>query len=81
LPARQDGSIGAEGAAYQAVFIRPAPHGCEVACEISLKSSRNLSKSRSHGIESVINLLAPQEPDRFFGRAHRQGKNLASEAH
>jgi 4-alpha-glucanotransferase len=44
----------------------PAPHGCEVACEINLKLKHPLEKSIAVGIESVINLLAPAEPDRFF---------------
>jgi 4-alpha-glucanotransferase len=44
----------------------PAPRGCEVACEINLKSKHPLEKSIAIGIESVINLLAPAEPDRFF---------------
>jgi len=44
----------------------PAPHGCEVACEISLKLEEPLEKPVVIGIESVVNLLAPAEPDRFF---------------
>jgi hypothetical protein len=44
----------------------PAPRGCEVACEINLKLKQPLEKSVAIGIESVINLLAPAEPDRFF---------------
>ncbi|HVS89544.1 MAG TPA: alpha-amylase/4-alpha-glucanotransferase domain-containing protein [Candidatus Acidoferrum sp.] len=43
-----------------------APRGCEVACEINLKLKHPLEKSIAIGIESVINLLAPAEPDRFF---------------
>ena len=42
------------------------PHGCEVACEIGLKLKHALAKPIAVGIESVINLLAPAEPDRFF---------------
>jgi 4-alpha-glucanotransferase len=44
----------------------PAPHGCEVACEIGLKLKTALTKPIAVGIESVINFLAPAEPDRFF---------------
>jgi hypothetical protein len=44
----------------------PAPRGCEVACEIHLKLKVPLEKSIAVGVESVINLLAPAEPDRFF---------------
>ncbi|MGC1617664.1 MAG: alpha-amylase/4-alpha-glucanotransferase domain-containing protein [Candidatus Acidiferrum sp.] len=44
----------------------PAPQGCEVACEIGLKLKQPLAKPIAVGIESIINLLAPAEPDRFF---------------
>ncbi|MGB7280847.1 MAG: alpha-amylase/4-alpha-glucanotransferase domain-containing protein [Candidatus Acidiferrum sp.] len=43
-----------------------APQGCEVACEIGLKLRESLAKPLAVGVESVINLLAPAEPDRFF---------------
>jgi hypothetical protein len=42
------------------------PHGCEVACEITLKLKEPLEKPLAVGIESVINFLAPAELDRFF---------------
>jgi len=44
----------------------PAAHGFEVACEISLKLKALLDAPIAVGIESIINLLAPTEPDRFF---------------
>ena len=44
----------------------PAPGGCEVACEIGLKLKEPLATPIAVGIESVINLLAPSEPDRFI---------------
>ncbi len=44
----------------------PAPKGFEAACEITLKFKETLEKPLAVGIESVINLLAPTEPDRFF---------------
>src|SRR5712692_6685560 len=44
----------------------PAPNGFEAACEITLKFKETLEKPLAVGIESVINLLAPTEPDRFF---------------
>ena len=44
----------------------PAPRGCEVACEVSLKLKEPLEKPVAIGIESIVNLLAPTEPDRFF---------------
>ena len=40
--------------------------GFEVACEIQLKLKELLEKPVAVGIESIINLLAPTEPDRFF---------------
>jgi alpha-amylase len=44
----------------------PAPNGCEVGCEIGLKLKQPVAQPIAVGIESVINLLAPTEPDRFF---------------
>jgi 4-alpha-glucanotransferase len=44
----------------------PAPNGCEVACEIMLRLKEPLANPIAVGIESVINLLAPSELDRFF---------------
>jgi 4-alpha-glucanotransferase len=44
----------------------PAPQGCEISCEISLTVSTPLARSPRLGVESVINFLAPTEPDRFF---------------
>jgi len=44
----------------------PAPNGCEVGCEIGLKLKHALATPIAVGIESIINLLAPAEPDRFF---------------
>ena len=43
-----------------------APNGFEVACEIIVKLKQLLDSPIAFGIESVINLLAPAEPDRFF---------------
>jgi alpha-amylase len=44
----------------------PAPQGCEVSCDISFTLTSPLSTPLGFGVESVINLLAPTEPDRFF---------------
>ena len=44
----------------------PAPRGCEIACEIGLKLKQTLDRPVILGVESVINLLAPTEGDRFF---------------
>jgi 4-alpha-glucanotransferase len=44
----------------------PAPQGCEVSCDISLTLSAPLARPLVFGLESVINLLAPMDNDRFF---------------
>jgi alpha-amylase len=44
----------------------PAPQGCEISCDVSVDLSAPLARPLCFGIESVINFLAPTEPDRFF---------------
>jgi alpha-amylase len=44
----------------------PVANGCEVVCEVVVKLEEPLEKPIALGIESIINLLAPAEPDRFF---------------
>jgi len=44
----------------------PSPSGCQVSCDVALSLSGPLSRPVLFGIESVINLLAPTEQDRFF---------------
>jgi alpha-amylase len=44
----------------------PAPQGCEVSCDLSLTLSAPLARPLALGLESVVNFLAPTEPDRFF---------------
>ena len=44
----------------------PAPRGCEVACEVKIALPAVLDRTPAVGIESVLNFLAPTEPDRFF---------------
>jgi 4-alpha-glucanotransferase len=60
----------------------PAPHGCELSCEVTLKLAHSSHASETSdasspanfapgqslaiGIESVINFLAPDADDRFF---------------
>lgn len=44
----------------------PAPHGCEVGCEVGLKLREPMSAPLAVGVESIINLLAPNDADRFF---------------
>ncbi len=43
-----------------------APRGCEVACEIAVKCKHSPARPLAVGLESIVNLLAPNEPDRFF---------------
>lgn len=44
----------------------PAPGGCEVSCEVGLKLKEPLDRAVIVAVETVINLLAPNEADRFF---------------
>jgi alpha-amylase len=44
----------------------PAPNGCEISCEVGLKLKRPVDRALIVGIETVINLLAPTESDRFI---------------
>jgi 4-alpha-glucanotransferase len=44
----------------------PAPQGCEVSCDISFTLSSTLAIPFRFGVESVLNLLAPADADRFF---------------
>ena len=60
-----------EAAAPKLLLIKqfsfgPGPHGCEVGCEITLKLKEPLEKPVAVGLESILNFLAPSEPDRFF---------------
>jgi hypothetical protein len=47
----------------------PAPNGCEISCEIGFKLKQPLERAAVVGIETIINLLAPTEDDRFFETA------------
>ena len=44
----------------------PSPNGCQVSCDVALSLCGPLTRPFLFGIESVINLLAPTEQDRFF---------------
>lgn len=44
----------------------PAPHGCELSCDLSLSFSQTLPRPLALGLECILNFLAPSEPDRFF---------------
>jgi alpha-amylase len=44
----------------------PVPGGCDITCELAIRLKESLSKPMAVGLESVINFLAPSEPDRFF---------------
>ena len=47
----------------------PAPNGCEVSCEVGLKLKQPVDRAVMVGIETVVNLLAPMQSDRFFETA------------
>jgi len=42
------------------------PRGCEVSCELGVKCREAPGRPVALGLESIINLLAPTEPDRFI---------------
>ncbi len=44
----------------------PAPNGCEMSCEVGLKLKQPVDRAVIVGIETVINLLAPTDSDRFI---------------
>jgi len=44
----------------------PAPGGCEVSCEVGLRLKEALDRAVIVGIETIVNLLAPGEVDRFI---------------
>jgi 4-alpha-glucanotransferase len=50
-------------------FFGASPQGCEASCDVSLAFSAALHRPLAFGLESIINLLAPAEPDRFFETA------------
>jgi 4-alpha-glucanotransferase len=47
----------------------PAPNGCEISCEVGLKLKRPLDRAVMVGIETIVNLLAPKQSDRFVETA------------
>ena len=61
-----NGAIGAQLIVTKHLSFGPAPQGCEIACELRIQLGAPLEKPMAIGIESVVNLLAPTEPDRFF---------------
>jgi hypothetical protein len=65
-PQGKGGSAAAKLLLLKQFTFSPAPSGFEAACEITLKFKETLEKPVAVGIESIINLLAPTEPDRFF---------------
>jgi hypothetical protein len=46
--------------------LGPAPRGCEVACELRIKFQSPVEGPLAIGLESVVNLLAPNAENRFF---------------
>jgi 4-alpha-glucanotransferase len=75
---------GEEGAVSVDVTKRfsfvPAPNGCEVSCEVGLKLKQPVDRAVMVGIETVVNLLAPMQSDRFFETASgRQSLRFSGE--
>ena len=64
-PGDKSGS-GAEATITKHFSLGPAPRGCEVACELRVKFKSAIAKPIAIGLESVVNLLAPDAADRFF---------------
>jgi hypothetical protein len=62
----QAGSPGPKLQLTKEYSFGPVASGCEVVCEVILKLREPLEKPIALGIESIVNLLAPAEPDRFF---------------
>ncbi len=46
--------------------FRAAPQGFEIGCELRIRAEEKPARPVAVGIESVLNFLAPGEPDRFF---------------
>ena len=58
----------------------PAPNGCEISCEVGLKVKQPVDRAVMVGIETIINLLAPTESDRFIeSAAGPQGLRFSGE--
>jgi alpha-amylase len=58
----------------------PAPNGCEISCEVGLKLKQPVDRPAMVGIETIINLLAPTESDRFIeSAAGPQGLRFSGE--
>jgi 4-alpha-glucanotransferase len=57
---------GAEATITKQISFGPAPGGCEVACELRVKFNAASQNPMAIGLESVVNLLAPDSADRFF---------------
>jgi len=60
--------------------LGPAPNGCEISCEVGLKLKQPVDRAATVGIETIVNLLAPGESDRFIETAHGpQGLRFSGE--
>jgi hypothetical protein len=61
-----DSRSGTEVTITKHLSVGPAPRGCEAACELKVKFGSAIAKPIAIGLESVVNLLAPDAADRFF---------------
>ncbi len=57
---------GADLSVVKHLSFGPAPRGCEIACELRVKFKHRPERRLAIGLESVVNLLAPNAADRFF---------------
>ena len=62
----RDAATAPEISVAKRLSFGPASRGFEVSCELSLGSKQQITQPLAVGLESVVNLLAPAKPDRFF---------------
>jgi alpha-amylase len=62
----KDAPSGVRASVVKEFSFDRAPRGCEIGCEFRLTLSAALEQPLAIGMESVVNLLAPDAPDRFF---------------
>jgi 4-alpha-glucanotransferase len=66
IRANHPASVGTPVSVTKRFSFSPAPGGCEVSCEVGLKLKEPLDRAVIVAIETIVNLLAPNEADRFF---------------
>jgi alpha-amylase len=69
IGASQSGDAGVPIDVTKRFSFGPAPNGCEISCEVGLKLKQTVNRAAMVGIETIVNLLAPTETDRFIETA------------